>query len=186
MIKDYFLNYEAMNNDFTICLGRKAKIDYHGVHDEQDFRVTLADTGLDTMTGGRDQSRRRNTSTAITFMVTYGDGLSDVDVRKLVDFHRSHGKLATVTAVRPSSRFGVLERRRKRSRSRVRRKAAARRLGQRRLLRLRSRASSTTSTATTASSSASRWSAWRPRASWWRTGTTASSSRWTPIANTRC
>lgn len=108
MIKEYFLNYEAMNNDFTISLGRDTRIDYNGRHQEQDFRVTLADTGLETMTGGRLKRVERYTESQ-TFMMTYGDGVSDVDIGKLIEFHRSHGKLATITTVRPHSRFGVLE-----------------------------------------------------------------------------
>lgn len=107
MIKEYFLNYEAMNNDFTICLGRQNQISYHDAHKEQDFRVTLADTGLDAMTGGRVKQVERHID-GDTFMVTYGDGVADVDLGKLLKFHRSHGKLATVTAVHPTSRFGVL------------------------------------------------------------------------------
>lgn len=108
MIKEYFLNYEAMNNDFTISLGSKESIEYHDSHQEQDFRVTLAETGLDTMTGGRIKRIERHIDED-TFMVTYGDGLSDVNVADLVEFHRSHGKLATVTTVTPSSRFGLLD-----------------------------------------------------------------------------
>jgi glucose-1-phosphate cytidylyltransferase len=108
MIKDYFLNYEAMNNDFTIRLGHQHRLALHDAHDEQDFIVTLADTGPDTMTGGRIQRASRYID-GDTFMVTYGDGLSDVDVRALAAYHRSHGRLATVTAVRPHSRFGVLK-----------------------------------------------------------------------------
>jgi glucose-1-phosphate cytidylyltransferase len=108
MIKDYFLNYEAMNNDFTISLGRQQPVVYHGAHPEQDFRVTLADTGLDTMTGGRVR-RVRQHITGETFIVTYGDGLADVDVRGLVAFHHTHGRLATVTTVSPTSRFGILD-----------------------------------------------------------------------------
>jgi len=108
MIKEYFLNYEAMNNDFTICLGSRHQVSYHDAHDEQDFNVTLADTGLQTMTGGRVQRVQRYLD-GDTFMVTYGDGLADVDIRALAEFHRAHGKLATVTAVRPPSRFGILE-----------------------------------------------------------------------------
>jgi glucose-1-phosphate cytidylyltransferase len=108
MIKEYFLNYEAMMNDFTICLGHKHQVSYHDAHQEQDFRVTLADTGLETMTGGR-VLRAGKYVTDHTFLVTYGDGLSDVDIRSLLDFHRSHGRLATITTVRPVSRFGVLE-----------------------------------------------------------------------------
>ena len=107
MIKEYFLNYEAMNNDFTICLGRESRIHYNGHHNEQDFQVTLADTGLDTMTGGRVKRVAKYLDDE-SFMVTYGDGVSDVDIRNLLAFHRSHGKLATVTTFRPVSRFGIL------------------------------------------------------------------------------
>src|SRR3954452_21446845 len=107
MIKEYFLNYEAMNNDFTICLGNQHRVEYHDAHGEQDFNVTLADTGLPTMTGGRVKRVQRYIE-GDTFMVTYGDGVADVDVRALLDFHRRHGKLATVTAMRPPSRFGIL------------------------------------------------------------------------------
>lgn len=108
MIKEHFLNYEAMNNDFTIELGAKNRIEYHGTHDEGDFKVTLVDTGLDTQTGARVKHIEPHID-GDTFMVTYGDGVSDVDIGKLVEFHRSHGRLATVTTVRPTSRFGILE-----------------------------------------------------------------------------
>ena len=108
VIKEYFLNYEAANNDFTICLGSRSQIEYHGAHTEQNFRVTVADTGHDTMTGGRIKRIQRYIDDE-TFAVTYGDGLADVNFAELLAFHRGHGKLATVTAVQPSSRFGVLE-----------------------------------------------------------------------------
>lgn len=108
MIKDYFLNYEAINNDFTICLGKRHEITYHQEHGEQDFRVTLAETGLGTMTGGRILRAARYLD-GDTFMVAYGDGLSDVDISRVVEFHHKHGKLATVTVVRPISRYGILE-----------------------------------------------------------------------------
>jgi glucose-1-phosphate cytidylyltransferase len=108
MIKDYFLNYEAMNNDFTICLGPHSQIHYHDAHGEQGFEVTLAETGLGTMTGGRLQRVQRYVSDE-TFMMTYGDGLADVDINRLLAFHRQHGKLATVTTVTPTSRFGIVE-----------------------------------------------------------------------------
>ena len=107
MIKEYFLNYEAMNNDFTIHLGNRTRVDYHDAHDEQDFQVTLADTGQETMTGGRIKRVERFVDGDL-FMVTYGDGLSDVDVPALLNFHRAHGRLATVTAMQPPSRFGML------------------------------------------------------------------------------
>jgi glucose-1-phosphate cytidylyltransferase len=108
MIKEYFLNYEAMNSDFTICLGRRQTIQIHGAHSEQDFRVCLADTGQDTMTGGR-LKRVAQYIDADTFILTYGDGLADIDIPSLLKFHESHGKLATVTTVRPVSRFGLLD-----------------------------------------------------------------------------
>ncbi len=107
MIKEYFLNYEAMNNDFSISLGRQNRITFHNAHDEQDFQVTLADTGLATMTGGRIK-RVQKYITDDTFMVTYGDGLANLDIHALLDFHRAHGRWATITAVRPVTRFGVL------------------------------------------------------------------------------
>lgn len=108
MIKEYFLNYEAMNNDFTICLGKKSQIQYNDTHEEQDFLVTLADTGGESMTGGRVRRIRKYIGSDDRFMVTYGDGVSDVDIPKLLEFHRAHGKIATVTTFRPVSRFGIL------------------------------------------------------------------------------
>jgi glucose-1-phosphate cytidylyltransferase len=108
MIKEYFLNYEAMNNDFTICLGRQHRVSYHGAHAEQDFVVTLAETGAETMTGGRVKRVQRYVEDD-TFLVTYGDGVADIDIRSVLDFHRAHGRLATITTVHPFSRFGVLD-----------------------------------------------------------------------------
>jgi glucose-1-phosphate cytidylyltransferase len=108
MIKDYFLNYEAMTNDFSMMLGQKNHIVYHGAHDEQKYKVTLADTGLDAMTGARVK-RVENYVSGKPFFVTYGDGVSNVDLARLLAFHRQHGRLATVTTVRPISRFGVLD-----------------------------------------------------------------------------
>jgi glucose-1-phosphate cytidylyltransferase len=108
MIKEYFLNYEAMNNDFTICLGQRNSITHHDAHREQDFFVTLADTGLDAMTGSRVKQVERYID-GDTFMVTYGDNVTDLDMAALLEFHHSHGCLATVTTVRPFSPFGHLE-----------------------------------------------------------------------------
>ncbi len=108
MIKEYFLNYEAMNSDFTICLGNQQTVKFHNTHPEEGLSVCLADTGLETMTGGRLQRVSRYVDTD-TFMLTYGDGLADVDIRALLEFHRAHGKLATVTTVQPMLRFGVPE-----------------------------------------------------------------------------
>ena len=108
MIKQHFLNYEAMNNDFTVTLGPKPELHHHGSHGEDGFQITLADTGLDSMTGKRIKAVQKYVD-GDTFMVTYGDGVSDVDVKALVAFHKEHGRLATMTTVRPISRFGVLE-----------------------------------------------------------------------------
>jgi glucose-1-phosphate cytidylyltransferase len=107
MIKEYFLNYEARMNDFTIHLGPQSHVEYFADHGEDDWVVTLADTGASTMTGGRVKRVARHIDGP--FIVTYGDGLADVDVNALVAFHRAHGRLATVTTVRPLSRFGVMD-----------------------------------------------------------------------------
>lgn len=107
MIKRYFLDYEAMNNDLTICLGEQHRVIYHDAHSEQDYKVTLIDTGLNTMTGGRLARVRRHAEG--TVFVTYGDGVSDIDLNASLTFHHKHGKLATVTTVRPVHRFGILE-----------------------------------------------------------------------------
>jgi len=106
MIRDYFLNYETRNRDFTICLG-SGNIEVHGSHAEEGWRVTMAETGVDTMTGGRIK-RVQDYIGRSTFLATYGDGVADVDIKSLVSFHRRRGKLATVSAVRPSSRYGEL------------------------------------------------------------------------------
>ena len=106
-IKEYFLNYEAMNNDFTVELGRPESIAFHDAHQENGWKVTLVDTGYATMTGARVKRASRYL-TGDRFMLTYGDGVSSVDFSKLMDFHRRSGTLATVTGVRPSSRFGEL------------------------------------------------------------------------------
>jgi glucose-1-phosphate cytidylyltransferase len=108
IIKEYFLNYEAMNNDFTVRLGRQPSLQHHGSHQEQDFSVTLADTGQDTMTGGRIRRIAPYLGRSAFFM-TYGDGLCDVPLDQLLQFHHSHGKLATLTSVRPFSRYGILD-----------------------------------------------------------------------------
>jgi glucose-1-phosphate cytidylyltransferase len=108
VIKDYFLNYEAMSNDFTIHLGQENSLSFQSNHTEQNFDVTLVDTGLNTMTGGRVKRIERFIDTD-TFMVTYGDGLANLDVGALVEFHHHHGRMATLTATRPPSRYGILE-----------------------------------------------------------------------------
>lgn len=108
MIKDYFLQYHAMNHDFTIDLGNQSPIQFHDSQPSEDFRVTLAETGLSTMTGGRVQRAARYIDQD-TFMLTYGDGVADIDLKQLTQFHRCHGKLATITVTRPTSRFGMVD-----------------------------------------------------------------------------
>jgi glucose-1-phosphate cytidylyltransferase len=107
-IRDFFLNYESRINDVTIQLGENGTSLIHGRSLEEDWRITLADTGLDTMTGGRLHAIQQYIEDE-TFLCTYGDGLADINLGALLEFHNSHGKLATVTAVRPVSRFGALE-----------------------------------------------------------------------------
>lgn len=108
MIKSFFLDYEAHTRDITLTLGTGGGIEYHSDHDESNWRITLADTGLNTMTGARIK-RIKQYVDGEQFMLTYGDGVSDVDLDKLLAFHRSHGKILTVTGVRPPGRFGELD-----------------------------------------------------------------------------
>ncbi|MDA1303399.1 MAG: glucose-1-phosphate cytidylyltransferase [Nitrospirae bacterium] len=107
LIKDYFLNYEAMNNDFTISLGNPNKIKIHGNHSENGWTVTLSDTGTTAMTGARIK-RIEQFIDGDEFFATYGDGVADIRIDELLEFHRTHGKIATVTGVCPPSRFGEL------------------------------------------------------------------------------
>lgn len=106
VIKEYFLNYYNHNSDLTIFLKTgevKASKNCY-----RDWIVHLIDTGLDSMTGGR-LHRLKEKLQDETFMLTYGDGVSNIDINKLLEFHKSHGKIATVTAVRPSARFGGMK-----------------------------------------------------------------------------
>ncbi len=113
VIKNYFLNYELMARDVTLTLGarlprragRAPRI--HGPGAIERWTVTLAETGLTAMTGARLKCVQRHVGNS-TFMLTYGDGVADVDLRTLLAFHRKHGKIATMTGVRPPSRFGEL------------------------------------------------------------------------------
>ena len=104
VIRDYFLNYEVRHRDVTVTLGSR-DVQIHGAHDEAGWSVTLAETGEATLTGGR-LGRVARYLDGERFMITYGDGVADIDLGRLLDFHRGHGKLATLSAVRPSSRFG--------------------------------------------------------------------------------
>lgn len=106
VIKDYFLNYRQHASDVTLKFGKNTEVTYHDTCPE-DWTITLADTGAETMTGGRVK-RIEKYLTSDTFMLTYGDGVGDVDITKVLEFHRKHGKIATITGVRPAGRFGEL------------------------------------------------------------------------------
>lgn len=109
VIKDYFINYFLYNNDITIQLGNKEKIVVHGNHDEQDWKVTLVDTGEESMTGYRIKVAAKYLDDEDeNFMVTYGDAVADVNIQKLVEFHKKQNTIGTVTGVYPPSRFGDL------------------------------------------------------------------------------
>ena len=107
-IKDFFLNYEALTCDFTIKMGAVRSTTFHDGHDESDWEVTLAETGLNAMTGARVKRVHKYLADEQHFMLTYGDGLGNINIKKLIDFHNSHGKILTVTGVRPPGRFGEL------------------------------------------------------------------------------
>ena len=106
VIKEYFANYFLHTSDITFDM-QNNKMDVHTRHAEP-WRVTLVDTGADTLTGGRLKRVRQFLEDEETFCLTYGDGVSDIDITALVRFHQQHGKLATVTATQPAGRFGAL------------------------------------------------------------------------------
>jgi glucose-1-phosphate cytidylyltransferase len=105
-IKEYFMDYYMHNSDMTIELNSN-KVDIHFTQTES-FRVTLVDTGLHTKTAGRLQKVKRFVD-GETFMLTYGDGVSDININELLAFHQRHGKIATISAIQPEARFGGLE-----------------------------------------------------------------------------
>lgn len=106
MIKEYFAHYFLHHSDVTFDFRNANQVIYHN-HNAEPWRVTLIDTGKDTMTGGRVKRIQKYVGEE-TFMLTYGDGLSDVDIGQLVKFHRAHKKLATITTTQPPGRFGAL------------------------------------------------------------------------------
>jgi glucose-1-phosphate cytidylyltransferase len=106
VIRDYFLNYEARNADVTVTLGERT-VQLHGTIAEKGWKVTLAETGDETLTGGRVR-RVASYLDGDEFMVTYGDGVANVDILALIAHHRAQQRMATVTAVHPGSRFGEL------------------------------------------------------------------------------
>jgi glucose-1-phosphate cytidylyltransferase len=105
-IKEYFANYFLHQCDVTFDFGNSDKRIVHS-HKAEPWKVTLIDTGLNTMTGGRIKRVEKYLDNE-TFMLTYGDGVSDISLKHLLSFHRAHGKFATVTSVQPSGRFGAL------------------------------------------------------------------------------
>jgi glucose-1-phosphate cytidylyltransferase len=108
VIKEYFYNYELYNHDFSVCLGKTRKVEIHNSHDQMDWRVTLIDTGEMALKGARVK-RIEHLIDGDEFMLTYGDGVGNVDLHRLLEFHKSNGKIATVTGVRPPSLFGELK-----------------------------------------------------------------------------
>ena len=108
MIKNYFLNYHAYLADMTVRLGQPQRVDYHNSHGEEDWEVTLVETGEGAQTGAR-VARAGKYVQSDTFCLTYGDGLAHIDISRLLEFHRKHGKVGTITGVRPPGRFGELE-----------------------------------------------------------------------------
>jgi glucose-1-phosphate cytidylyltransferase len=112
LLKEYFLNYKAYNNDFTLQLGFDRAVEYHARDPAtrsgpDDWRITFADTGLNTMTGGRVKQVAAYLDDD-QFLLTYGDGVADVDIGALVRFHKAHGRIGTVTTVTTQGRFGEL------------------------------------------------------------------------------
>lgn len=107
MIKEYFLNYEAMNNDFTISLGNRKPIQFHSGHSEKKWVITLVNTGDRVQTGTRIKRIEKYVDSD-TFMVTYGDGVGNINIKRLLAHHKACKKIGTVTGVHPSSRFGEL------------------------------------------------------------------------------
>lgn len=106
IIKEYFINYFLHNSDITVELGNN-KMDVHYSNSES-FKVTLVDTGVDTNTAGRLKKIQKYVGNE-TFMLTYGDGVSDINIKELLDFHCKHKKLATLTSIQEPGRFGNLE-----------------------------------------------------------------------------
>tara|TARA_B110000008_G_C16966460_1_gene562180 strand:+ start:1587 stop:2366 length:780 start_codon:yes stop_codon:yes gene_type:complete len=106
VIKEYFLNYRSLNSDFTVNLSN-GEVESHN-SDFLDWRVTMVDTGLESMTGGRVK-RLQSYIDKEPFMLTYGDGVSDINLNELLKFHKNHGKMVTICAVHPGARFGELK-----------------------------------------------------------------------------
>lgn len=108
MIKDYFMNLDWKNNDFTLHIKNGNKtVNYH-TKEEEDWKITIVDTGAETQTAGRLKAVEKYIDDD-TFMLTYGDGLSNVNINDLLQYHSSKGKIATLTGIHPMTTFGVIE-----------------------------------------------------------------------------
>ncbi len=108
MIKDFFRNYLWNTCDSTLMLGRHPAVQFHNRHDEEDWSVTLADTGEETMTACRVKRIQKYIPSGEPFLLTYGDGLSTIDINAAISAHRAAGKVCTISAVHPAGRFGAL------------------------------------------------------------------------------
>lgn len=108
MIKEYFRNYLWNICDTTLSLGADPKVEFHTRHTEEDWQVTLADTGAESLTGDRIFRVRKYLAGDDTFLLTYGDGVGDIDIPASIKVHRAEGKICTITAVHPPGRFGEL------------------------------------------------------------------------------
>ena len=106
VIKDYFYHYDVKNNDFTIDLSN-SKINFYNHHQDTNWKVSLIDTGLNTLKGGRIKRIEKFLDPDMN-MVTYGDGLADINIQKLVEYHKSHGKIMTISGVHAPARFGEI------------------------------------------------------------------------------
>ena len=108
VIKNYFLNYLTNTNDIQISLGDKNSLKILNQNDENDWNVILAETGLDSMTGARIKKIQKYIKPSESFHLTYGDGLGNININSLVNYHKKHGKTLTLTGVSPSGRFGEI------------------------------------------------------------------------------
>lgn len=109
MIKDFFRNYLWNICDVTLSLGRKSRLQFHDHHGEEDWTVTLADTGEDSMTAYRIKLIQRYLSKSEPFLLTYGDGLSNIDITASIKAHRKSKRICTLSAVHPAGRFGQIQ-----------------------------------------------------------------------------
>ena len=109
VIKDYFLNFQTQHNDFAINTSKQNSVEIFESDNLSDWKVLLADTGIDSFTGERIRRIKKYIPVGESFIMTYGDGLSDINIKQLLEFHNSHNGIATISTTEPSSRFGMVE-----------------------------------------------------------------------------